>query len=295
MFSEYCDIPFQVEQVKVVYDEPVKSGDGRMIKEYNSPNFNPIKFETSVEYINKGLGTKLTKSEIINLLLRMSLEVDDKNDDDSKEYDDNVKNDSVGKMTVLAGITRSDILHEVDIVEDVAIAFGYNNITRRLPERSTTGSEQVINSLSDKIRNCIALSGFCEVLNWALTSKAENYNKMRIEDKGFAVEVSNPKTKEFEICRTNLLPGVLKTLSENVGHVALPLKLFEVGDIVLCDKNTSVGARNERRLAAIYCGAQNAGLEIIHGLLDRIMQQNKIEFLAQSTLKKKFKIWLLEN
>lgn len=51
----------------------------------------------------------------------------------------------------------------------------------------------------------------------------------------------------------------------------LPLKLFEVSDVVLLDSATEVGARNERRLAAIYCN-KSAGFEVIHGLLDRVMQ-----------------------
>merc|ERR1712228_590668 len=87
---------------------------------------------------------------------------------------------------------------------------------------------------------------------------------------------------------------ILNTLSANIGqkNVSLPLYLFEVGDVVFCDYNTEeyeVGARNERRLAAIICNRQSSGLELIHGLLDRIMEQNVIEFLPQIALKKQYK------
>merc|ERR1712135_280630 len=48
------------------------------------------------------------------------------------------------------------------------------------------------------------------------------------------VHVSNPKTAEFQVCRNALLPGLLKTTQAN-RKLPLPLKLFEVSDIVLKD------------------------------------------------------------
>lgn len=55
----------------------------------------------------------------------------------------------------------------------------------------------------------------------------------------------------------------------------LPHKLFEVSDVVLRDPEVEVGARNERHLCALYCN-KSAGFEIIHGLLDRMMNQLEI-------------------
>ena len=185
-------------------------------------------------------------------------------------------------------ITRSDIFHPVDIVEDVAIAYGYNNLERRLPSNQTIGIEFNLNALSDKVRNCVALAGFTEVLNWVLLSKDENYKMMRIKNKNQHVELSNPKTKDFEICRTNLLPGVLKILRSNIGRTELPLKLFEVGDVIHLDNDTNIGSANERRLCALICSTKNSGLEIIHGLLDRIMTQNECKFISLKELKDKY-------
>lgn len=86
---------------------------------------------------------------------------------------------------------------------------------------------------------------------------------------GLAVVLANPKTIEYQIVRTSLLPGILKTLRENKSH-ALPLRCFEVGDVVLQDKTLERQARNVRRVAGIFCG-KKAGFEIVHGLLDRLM------------------------
>lgn len=83
------------------------------------------------------------------------------------------------------------------------------------------------------------------------------------------MHISNPKTAEFQVARTTLVPGLLKTLSSNK-KMPLPLRLFEVQDVVLADAAAEVGARNERRIGAVNCN-RSAGFEVVHGLLDRIM------------------------
>lgn len=62
----------------------------------------------------------------------------------------------------------------------------------------------------------------------------------------------------------------MKTLAANK-KMPLPLKLFEVSDILYLDKDSEVGAKNERKICAINCN-KTAGFEVVHGLLDRIMQ-----------------------
>ena len=93
---------------------------------------------------------------------------------------------------------------------------------------------------------------------------------------GHAVELSNPAMEEYEIVRTTLLPGMLKTLSHKK---SMPkkngIKFFEISDVVLKDDADDIGARNERRLAAAYAGL-GAGFEVIHGLVDRIMTLNQV-------------------
>ena len=84
----------------------------------------------------------------------------------------------------------------------MAIAYGYNNIKRSQPPTLTIGSEQPVNQLSDMLRAQIAMAGYTEVLTLSLCSKAENYELMGLEDDGLSVRLANPKTIEFEVCRT---------------------------------------------------------------------------------------------
>lgn len=89
-----------------------------------------------------------------------------------------------------------------------------------------------------------------------------------------AVKIANPKTLEFQIVRTSLLPGLLKTIRENRSH-ALPIRVFELSDVVFQDMLRERQARNERRAGAVWC-ARSAGFEVVHGLLDRAMKMLEV-------------------
>lgn len=98
-----------------------------------------------------------------------------------------------------------------------------------------------------------------------------------------AVHISNPKTLDFQVARTSLLPGLLKTIACS-RNMPLPLKIFEVSDVILNDKEAEVGARNERRLAVLSYNKQ-AGFEIVHGVLDKIMQSLEVPWKTGYELK----------
>ena len=101
-------------------------------------------------------------------------------------------------------------------------------------------------------------------------SHDENFKFLNRKDPGdLAVVLANPKTVEYQIVRTSLLPGMLKTIRENRKHT-LPLRVFEVSDIVVKDPNEERQARNVRRVAGVFCG-RKAGFEVVHGLLNRVM------------------------
>ena len=155
--------------------------------------------------------------------------------------------------------------------EDVAIAHGYNNIKKTLPKTLTIANQQPINKLTDLLRHSLAQSGFTEALTFSLCSRDDVSVRLRqplIETD--VVHIGNPKTLEFQVARTTLLPGLLKTIQQN-RKMPLPLKLFEISDIVLKDASKDVGARNERRICAVNYN-KTPGFETVHGLLDRVMQ-----------------------
>lgn len=254
MFSGYCEEPFMVEMAEV--EQP----DGSVV---TYPALAYRSETVSAEQIRKQVGANIPSKQMSDLLTKMCLNASLGSDGDS--------------ITVEIPPTRPDILHQCDIMEDVAIAYGFNNIEKTVPKTNTIAEQFPLNKLTDLLRRDVASCGFTEVLTFALCSKADVADKMgkKIEDVN-AVHIANPKTAEFQIARTSLLPGVLKTLYHNKG-MPLPLRLFEMGDIVRQDPTKDVGSRNERRLCAVNYN-RSSEFEVIHGLLDRVMQLLEVPF-----------------
>ncbi|RIB10673.1 beta subunit of phenylalanyl-tRNA synthetase [Gigaspora rosea] len=262
MFSEYCEQPFTAEPVKVIYPD----GTERIY-----PDLSPRTMTVKADYINACTGLSLETSELVTLLKRMSLSAKAVNEE--------------AKILVEVPPTRADVLHACDIMEDVAIAYGFNNIPKTLPACATVGKSLPVNKFSDLVRREIALAGWTEVLPLILCSHDENFAYLNKKDDNLtAVKLANPKTAEYQVVRTSLLPGVLKTVRENKKHT-LPIKVFEVSDVVFKDNSFERLARNERHVCAIYCN-KVSGFEIIHGLLNRIMDMLDVNLVSASDDKK---------
>jgi len=248
-FGEYTAIPFQVEQVEII--EPDSS--------YLTPDFKPKTITTSLSYIQSAIGVKISKDKVEDYLLRMCLPA-------------KIVDTQAGVMVhVSVPPTRADVLHACDVMEDVAIAYGFNKILdiSAPPTTLTVGAQQPLNKLTDQLRNEIAQAGFTEILTLSLCSIEENYNFLNKKEDGQAVRIANPKTLEYQVVRTNLYSCLLKTLQHNK-QVAMPVRIFEISDVMVKSDAYDVGARNKRQLCAIYMNT-SGGFEVIHGLLDRVM------------------------
>uniref|UniRef100_A0A8C4YDS4 Phenylalanine--tRNA ligase beta subunit n=1 Tax=Gopherus evgoodei TaxID=1825980 RepID=A0A8C4YDS4_9SAUR len=221
MFSEYCEKQFTVEAAEVTYHNG---------KTCIYPELAYRREKVKPDLINKKIGISETPSSLAKLLTRMCLK---------SHVTGNGNN-----IEIEIPPTRADIIHACDIIEDAAIAYGYNNIQMTIPKTYTIANQCSQEDIADKLGVDISSTK--------------------------AVHIANPKTAEFQVARTSLLPGLLKTIAAN-RKMPLPLKLFEISDIVVKDSTKDVGARNQRNLCAIYYN-KNPGFEVIHGLLDRVMQ-----------------------
>jgi phenylalanyl-tRNA synthetase beta chain len=130
-----------------------------------------------------------------------------------------------GEYKVLAPFWRGDVLHECDILEDVAICYGYTKIVPTLPPSATVGGRVRINKFTDFLRQEMAQAQYNEVLNFALCSRAEVTTSIFNQDESKLIRIANAKTKEFQTGRISLLPGLLRTILENKSN-PLPYKLF---------------------------------------------------------------------
>lgn len=263
MFGEYCATPFAVEGVTVNY----VNADDAVTASYVSPELSFRRERASVEFCNSLIGISATAATMQSLCAKVQLGPVTL-----------LENDTILEVTVPP--TRSDILHAVDIAEDIGIAYGYNKIVKRVPTTSTVGGEQPLNLLTDLLRDEVGRAGYIEVLTHGLCSLHDNFTALG-RPVTAAVALSNPANVEYQVVRTTLLPGLLKTLQHNKSaSFTNGFKLFEISDVVLVDpehvvSQTIVGARNSRRICAVYAGP-TSGFEVIHGLVDRIMTLTEI-------------------
>eukprot|EP00361_Fabrea_salina_P004489 CAMPEP_0202434162 /NCGR_PEP_ID=MMETSP1345-20130828/14503_1 /ASSEMBLY_ACC=CAM_ASM_000843 /TAXON_ID=342563 /ORGANISM="Fabrea Fabrea salina" /LENGTH=559 /DNA_ID=CAMNT_0049046757 /DNA_START=5 /DNA_END=1681 /DNA_ORIENTATION=+ len=256
-FSQYCEDIYTVEPVKVINSKGEAS---------TTPIMDERDVEVSVSYVNKTLGVELSPKEVSNLLTKMSLE--------SKVTGE----DSVG---VHVPITRPDVLHPCDVAEDVGIAYSYNKIVKRLPKVHTFAKQNPLNHFTDLLRAEVAQAGYTEILTFSLLSFEDNYTKLRRKPKDEAVEIANPKTVDFQMPRTSLLPGLFKTIVSNKTH-SLPIQIFEISDVV---KKQGDQCYNERKMSAMYCN-KTSGFEVVHGVMDFVMTKLGLKFQQDYRLEK---------
>jgi phenylalanyl-tRNA synthetase beta chain len=230
-----------------------------------TPSFETGTMKLDVEYVNKILGLKLAAKEIGKLLEKAGFGVAGVNS---------------GKIIVSVPCYRIDVMHPVDIVEDIAIAYGYNNIEplwRKLP---TTGGERSEQRLLDVARELMVGLGFQEVLTFNLTSTDSLFAKMNCK-KQRVVELANPKVQTLTCLRNWLLPSLVEFVSNNL-HVECPQKIFEQGKVTLLDEKKETRTRDEERLAAVTYHA-NASFTEIKSTLDVFFMNLGLEWKIKET------------
>ena len=259
MFSQYCAEPFTIEPIEVIsrHNEETRQ----------TPDLKPRLAEVEVDYVNSCCGLEAKPQQICDWLTKMC-------------YTAKPSSKDANIIEVSVPPTRADVLHQCDIMEDVAIAYGFNRLPRTQPNKASTIAQPLmINKLGDIVRMESAMAGWSEVMPLILCSHDENFAWLnRTDDGNTAVKLANPKTAEYQVVRTSLLPGLLKTIRENKKH-SVPIKVFEVSDVAFKDLTLERKSRNERHFAAAWYG-KTSGFEVVHGLLDRVLLMLKTAFLT---------------
>jgi len=186
-------------------------------KKLTTPNLNTEKRKISLENTNKLLGLNLHEKKLKNLLEKMGYDY------------------SKGNVEIPAW--RVDILHEVDLIEDVAIAYGYENFIPEIPEVATIGQEDQKEVIKRKISEILIGLNLLEVSNYHLTNKRDQFKNMGFSEKQEKdyIEVEESKT-DYTILRKDLTHYLLKILSNNIDS-EYPQRIFEVGVVFELDEN----------------------------------------------------------
>ncbi|MFQ6050233.1 MAG: phenylalanine--tRNA ligase subunit beta [Candidatus Hydrothermarchaeota archaeon] len=241
----------EIYSLKIIYPE----------KEIITPDLSPTEMTLSKDFVKDLLGKEFEMDEIKHALEKM-------------RYGCTIEKDMV---KVKIPCYRVDILHPVDIVEDVAIGYGYEKFSEKLPETMTFGEKHPVEEISEDVRELMISLGFQEVMTLSLTNEADHYEKMNLK-KCESVEIENPVTEEHTIVRTSLLPNLMEQLKLNK-RFDLPQRIFEIGDVVLLGE-TETGGVNVRKVCGVTIHPKSNFSEIksvVITLLDNLGVDYRIE------------------
>ncbi len=201
---------------------------------YSPPDLSPWKMTLDSDQLERWSGIRLSAAEMKPLLERMGY--------DAEEI-------SSTEVEVSIPAYRADVLHPVDIIDDVLRAYGFDNIPEKISNLMTVGGLTKDTVLSEDVREIMTGMGFQEALTLALTSTEDQYHKMNVEE-GPHVRLTERKEKSINMVRTWVLPELMKVLQSNRSK-PFPQRVFEVGYVVIPDSSSDTLAKNELRLAAV--------------------------------------------
>lgn len=224
--SSFGEVGGKIKSLEVIYDDKIEI----------TPDLTPKKRSLRISKVNELTGLNLNGEEIAKLLLKARMEGKLLNDEE---------------FVVEIPAYRVDILHEVDLVENVAIQHCINKIEGKLPDVATIAYENNWFESDKKIRDVLIGLGFQEVMSLMLTSEESHYKKMKqVEDEH--VEVAKPITIDRTMIRKSLINSLMEFLEDNK-HEDLPQKIFEIGDVLYIDKSKETNIKTIKKVAGAIC------------------------------------------
>ncbi|HNW05784.1 MAG TPA: phenylalanine--tRNA ligase subunit beta [archaeon] len=206
----------------------INLGNAYLEKHMITPNLNEEKRLVTLSNVNSLIGLNLDIDEVCHLLEKMCYK--------TKKY-------GKDKIEVSIPPYRTDILHEVDIIDDVARAYGFNNIPLKMPKVFTVGERLKDSIKQDNIIQILVQCGLIEVSPLSLSSKKESFENFNIPySKDKAIELGYSKDKSLDIVSPWLLPKLLKILTNNQ-HMSYPQKIFSCEKVVIPDKQKDVKSK----------------------------------------------------
>ncbi len=196
----------------------------------------------SASACNKLLGSSFKPPEIVSFLARQRI--------GAKAVGD--------RLDCSIPAYRYDFLHPVDLVEEVALGFGYLNFKPVVPSFFTRGSLNAETLEENACRDFMVGAGFTETLQYVLSSPARAAKSL---SQGEMVEILNPVSGDYAAARGALLPGLLELLSKNT-HYPYPQRVFEVGPVIVPDSLLPEKMRTQTRLACVSCHASSSLTEV---------------------------------
>ena len=212
-----------------------------------TPDLKPTTVPLSLSYTNRILGMDFSRDEAKKLLEKM-------------RHGAGLDAKDIDRINVRVACYRTDILHQMDLVEDIAIAYGYANFAPQMPKISTIGAKDPLEIYSDTCRELMLGLSFQELMTLIMTNRTNLFTRMEYPEESVA-EAENPVSSEHSVARTWLMPSLLSVLEKNKNR-EYPQRVFEIGDCILADggerrKISGVVAHskvNYSEIKSVVCG-----------------------------------------
>ncbi len=237
-----------------------------------TPSLAARSMELDIGYLNRRLGLSLSEKEVTKLLAHMGFgyEKGNKKGDKTTENAKSRGKNPDGKGQVLIPAYRADILHQADIVEDIAIAYGYENFSPEIPQVATIAEEQGKEKFQRILREILLGFGLLEVRNYHLMAEAELNALMLRKER--LVSLHNAPG-EYNRLRNSVLPSLLKNLRDNQHH-EYPQNIFEIGRAfgvaAKTAKETGTGVSESDKLGIAICH-ENADYTEVRQVVDALL------------------------
>ena len=225
--SSFAEVGGKIKSMEVRYAD----------KTVVTPDLTPQEINVHVDTANQLIGgIDIDASDIKELLQKARF--------DAEIIDEN-------ELKVFIPAYRVDILHEVDVVENIAVQYRINSIEAELPDINTVAYENDWFKAESTIREVMIGLGFQEVMSLMLTNEESHYEFMNQPEEDH-VQVSRPITIDRTMIRTSLINSLMEFLEDNK-HEDLPQKIFEIGDVLYMDESTENNVRLSKKLAGLIC------------------------------------------
>jgi len=275
----------RVERVEVQY-----SGDapGEYAGEtLDRPDLETKRKTVAHDRIESVLGLDLDRGMVIDCLERSGLSATGERAAQEGVNRGETAHDGTDDYEVEIPPYRVDVLHPIDVVDDIGRAYGFNDLEPRYPDVSTVGGRHERSRLEDAVRETLVGLGFEDLLNFYMTNERENFERMRLESgddavgAGQPVTIREPYSEAYTILRTWALPSLLLVLENNT-HRSYPQHLAEIGLAAVCDESENTGVAEHRTVAGVLADPE-ASYEDARARLQALVRAFECDLETPST------------
>ncbi|RLM84107.1 phenylalanine--tRNA ligase subunit beta [Halobellus sp. Atlit-38R] len=264
-----------------IEDVEIEYADRTLVR----PDFEVDTKSVTHDRIETMLGVEFETAEVIDLFERSGLDAVVADADAADASDEGADAETVYEVSIPP--YRTDVLHPLDLVDDVGRAYGFDELEPRYPDIGTVGGRHERSRLEAATRNALTGLGFEDLLNFHMSSEDETYDRMNVGagtdylGGGDPVEITEPYSEDYTILRQWALPSLVMVLENNT-HRAYPQDLAEVGLVAERDDDVNTRVRERRHVAGVLA-RHDATYEDAKGRLQAICRDFDVDLETPPT------------